>query len=143
MNGRKVIVKTGTKKENMRIHQKENHLVVSGDFSLMNLLNDKVNGKQLEHQMLNIWRVAKAYSNFYGSPYSVPCRLGLSGTPLNEAFVCLHKIIPQFQKQNKVQKVQCIVLTDGEASHLSRHVDGSTSLGDRTLYGNSSVVWWC
>ena len=102
---------------------KENHLVVSGDFSLMNLLNDKVNGKQLEHQMLNIWRVAKAYSNFYGSPYSVPCRLGLSGTPLNEAFVCLHKIIPQFQKQNKVQKVQCIVLTDGEAAHLSRHVE--------------------
>ena len=102
---------------------KENHLVVGGDFSLMNLLNDKVNGKQLEHQMLNIWRVAKAYSNFYGSPYSVPCRLGLSGTPLNEAFVCLHKIIPQFQKQNKVQKVQCIVLTDGEAAHLSRHVE--------------------
>ena len=102
---------------------KENHLVVGGDFSLMNLLNDKVNGKQLEHQMLNIWRVAKAYSNFYGSPYSVPCRLGLSGTPLNETFVCLHKIIPQFQKQNKVQKVQCIVLTDGEAAHLSRHVE--------------------
>ena len=89
----------------------------------MKLLNDKVNGKQLEHQMLNIWRVAKAYSNFYGSPYSVPCRLGLSGTPLNETFVCLHKIIPQFQKQNKVQKVQCIVLTDGEAAHLSRHVE--------------------
>jgi hypothetical protein len=102
---------------------KENHLVVGGDFSLMNLLNDKVNGKQLEHQMLNIWRVAKAYSNFYGSPYSVPCRLGLSGTPLNETFVCLHKIIPQFQKQSKVQKVQCIVLTDGEAAHLSRHVE--------------------
>ena len=102
---------------------KENHLVVGGDFSLMNLLNDKVNGKQFEHQMLNIWRVAKAYSNFYGSPYSVPCRLGLSGTPLNETFVCLHKIIPQFQKQNKVQKVQCIVLTDGEAAHLSRHVE--------------------
>ena len=102
---------------------KENHLVVGGDFSLMNLLNDKVNGKQLEHQMLNIWRVAKAYSNFYGSPYSVPCRLGLSGTPLNETFVCLHKIIPLFQKQNKVQKVQCIVLTDGEAAHLSRHVE--------------------
>jgi hypothetical protein len=102
---------------------KENHLVVGGDFSLMNLLNDKVNGKQLEHQMLNIWRVAKAYSNFYGSPYSVPCRLGLSGTPLNETFVCLHKIIPQFQKQNKVQKVQCIVLTDGEAAHLSRHAE--------------------
>ena len=125
---------------------KENHLVVGGDFSLMNLLNDKVNGKQLEHQMLNIWRVAKAYSNFYGSPYSVPCRLGLSGTPLNETFVCLHKIIPQFQKQSKVQKVQCIVLTDGEAAHLSRHVEVQRHwetepyMGSRQLSGGVSFL---
>ena len=73
--------------------------------------------------MINIWRIAKAFSNYYGAPYSVPTRLGLSGTPLNEALVCLHQILPQFQKQNKLQKVQCIVLTDGEANHLSRHVE--------------------
>ena len=103
--------------------KKENLLAVSEHFSLMNLLTSKTNGKQLEHQMINIWRIARAFSNFYGAPYSVPTRLGLSGTPLNEAFVCLHQILPQFQKQNKLQKVQCIVLTDGEANHLSRHVE--------------------
>ena len=102
--------------------KKENLLAVHEQFSLMNLLTSKTNGKQLEHQMINIWRIAKSFSNFYGSPYSVSTRLGLSGTPLNEAFVCLHQILPQFQKQNKLQKVQCIVLTDGEANHLSRHV---------------------
>ena len=31
------------------------------------------------------------------------------------SFDCLHQIIPQFQKDNGVEKVQCIVLTDGEA----------------------------
>ena len=103
--------------------KKENLLAVSEHFSLMNLLTSKTNGKQLEHQMINIWRIAKAFSNYYGAPYSVPTRLGLSGTPLNEAFVCLHQILPQFQRQNKLQKVQCIVLTDGEANHLSRHVE--------------------
>jgi len=103
--------------------KKENLLAVSEHFSLMNLLTSKTNGKQLEHQMINIWRIAKAFSNYYGAPYSVPTRLGLSGTPLNEALVCLHQILPQFQKQNKLQKVQCIVLTDGEANHLSRHVE--------------------
>jgi len=103
--------------------KKENLLAVHEQFSMMNLLTSKTNGKQLEHQLINIWRIAKSFSNYYGSPYSIPSRLGLSGTPLNEAFVCLHQILPQFQKQNKLQKVQCIVLTDGEANHLSRHVE--------------------
>ena len=34
---------------------------------------------------------------------------------MNEALVCLDAIIPQFKQQNKIQKVHCIVLTDGEA----------------------------
>ena len=126
--------------------KKENLLAVDGDFSLMNLLNDKTNGNQLEHQMINIWRIAKAYSNFYGSPYSAPCRLGLSGTPLNEALVFLHKILPEFQKKNKLQKVQCIVLTDGEASHLGRHVEVQRHwetepyIGTRQLSGGVSFL---
>ena len=45
----------------------------------------------------------------------------LSGTPLNEAMVCLHEIIPQFKKNNGVEKVQCVVLTDGEAHPLCYH----------------------
>jgi len=126
--------------------KKENLLSVSEEFSLMNLLTSKTNGKQLDHQMINIWRIAKAFSNYYGAPYSVPNRLSLSGTPLNEAFVCLHQILPQFQKQNKLQKVQCIVLTDGEANHLSRHVEvqrswESTSfLGIRRLCGGTTFL---
>jgi hypothetical protein len=49
--------------------------------------------------------------------------LNLSGTPLNEALICLHQILPKFQKENKLQKVQCIVLTDGEANHLPYHTE--------------------
>ena len=126
--------------------KKENLLAVHEQFSLMNLLTSKTNGKQLEHQMINIWRIAKSFSNFYGSPYSVSTRLGLSGTPLNEAFVCLHQILPQFQKQNKLQKVQCIVLTDGEANHLSRHVlverhwEKESYMGTRQLSGGVTFL---
>jgi len=97
---------------------RENLLSVSEDFSLMNMFTSKVNGKQLEYQMINIWRIAKAFADFYHSGYSVPSRLSLSGTPLNETLVCLHQILPQFQRENKVQKVQCIILTDGEAGPL-------------------------
>ena len=90
--------------------------------------------------------MCKCFGNFYGSCYSVPTRLGLSGTPLNEAFVCLHQILPQFQKENKLQKVQCIVLTDGEANHLSRHVmvkrhwENEPYMGTRQLTGGVTFL---
>jgi len=47
--------------------------------------------------------------------------MSLSGTPLNEALIALHQILPKFKKENKLQKVQCIVLTDGEANQLIHH----------------------
>jgi len=90
---------------------------------LMNLFTNKTNNRVLELQMVNIWRIASQLSSNWGqSPaYQVPHRLSLSGTPLNETFVALHQILPKFQKENKLQKVQCVVLTDGEAAPLKYH----------------------
>ena len=126
--------------------KKENLLAIHEEFSLMNLLTSKVNGKTLEHQMLNIWRIAKAYGDNYRSHYSTPTRLGLSGTPLNESLVCLHQILPKFQSENKLQKVQCIVLSDGEANHLpyhkvvKRHWDTEPYMGKSNLKGGISFL---
>ena len=53
-----------------------------------------------------------------GLTIKIPNGYGLSGTPLNETLVSLHQIIPQFQKNHDLQKVQCVILTDGEANHL-------------------------
>ena len=103
--------------------KKENVLCVEESFSLMNLLTSRVSGKELERQMQNVWRLAVCFADTYRTPYTYPTRLCLSGTPLNEALVCLHQILPKFQKENKLQKVQCIVLTDGEANHLPYHVE--------------------
>ena len=101
--------------------KKENLLCVEGCFSLMNLLSSKKSSKELEHQMMNVWRLAICFNNAYSSRYTYPTRLCLSGTPLNESLISLHQILPKFQRENKLQKVQCIVLTDGEANHLPYH----------------------
>ncbi len=101
--------------------KKEGLLHVSEHFSMMNLLTNKVNGSALEHQMKNIWRTACGFRGLYGIGF--PHRLSLSGTPLNEAMISLHNIIPQFQKSNKLQKVQCVILTDGEASPIPYHTE--------------------
>ena len=101
--------------------KKENLLAINDEFSMMNILTSKVNGKELEKQMRNMFRIAHYFGDVYSSYYPIPPRLGLSGTPLNEALVTLHQILPKFQSENKLQKVQCIVLTDGEANQLARH----------------------
>ena len=103
--------------------KKSGLVVVDETFSLMNILTSKVSTKELEHQMINIWRLASCFGYAYHSPYTYPSRLCLSGTPLNEALICLHQILPKFQKENKLQKVQCIVLTDGEANFLPYHTE--------------------
>jgi hypothetical protein len=101
--------------------KKENLLIVDETFSMMNILTSKVSGKELESQLLNIWRLAYCFSRTYHASYTYPNRLCLSGTPLNEALISLYQILPKFQKENKLQKVQCIVLTDGEANQLNYH----------------------
>ena len=101
--------------------KKDGLLVVDETFSMMNVLTSKVSGKELENQMLNIWRLAYCFGRGYSCSYTYSNRMSLSGTPLNEALIALHQILPKFQKENKLQKVQCIVLTDGEASQLVRH----------------------
>ena len=79
--------------------KKEGLVSIEPDFALMNLFTSKVNGKELEHQMLNIWRIAVCFSDAYYTKYTHPSRLCLSGTPLNESLVALHQILPKFQKE--------------------------------------------
>ena len=95
---------------------------IDGNFNLMNLFTHKTNSRDLEQHMINIFRIAAHFSNrTYTQPmylYQCPNRLSLSGTPLNESLISLHQIIPQFKTENQVQKVQCVVLTDGESNPL-------------------------
>jgi len=90
-------------------------------FSMMNILTSKVKAKELEQQMLHMFRIANYFSTNWGVPYAVPLGMYLSGTPLNEALITLKQIIPQFRTQNNVEKVQCVILTDGEAPPLKYH----------------------
>ncbi len=123
---------------------KEGVFVIDDKFSLLNLFTSKVNAKTLEHQMLNVWRIAHCFR--VGTMYSYPQRLVLSGTPLNETMVCLHQIIPQFQKETGVEKVQCIVLTDGEGNYLpyhkyvKRHWEDEPYLGTRNINPNKCFL---
>jgi hypothetical protein len=127
-----------------RTDKKEYTLAINDDFSLMNLFTSKTNGKELEKQMKNIWRVATYHNSYYRSTYTISPRLSLSGTPLNETIVALHEILPKFQKENKLQKVQCVILTDGEANDVKYNVEiirpNNRYMGQRRVRPESSFL---
>ena len=118
---------------------------ISEEFRLMNLLTHKTKAKELDTQMKNIWRIAAAYRNEWSVFYSVPSRLSLSGTPLNESIISMFEIIPKFKKDNNLQKVQCITLTDGEAGWMTcrksvERRNYSTNVYESVL-GHSSIKY--
>jgi hypothetical protein len=106
-------------KEFPSIPVEEDKLYISDSFSMMNILTSKVSNAVAEQQMKNIWNIAHSFTDYSGV---CPPRMYLSGTPLNEALLTLHKIIPSFKKKYGLEKVNCVILTDGEASPLSRTV---------------------
>ena len=114
---------------------KQGLFAVEDEFSLMNLFSSKTNAATLQHQMINIWRIASAFGRSFGVHYQNPHRLTLSGTPLNEALISLHQILPRFQKENGVEKVQCIVLTDGEANSIPYHKEVQRHWEDKPYLG--------
>ena len=124
--------------------EREGVLHIQGEFNLINLFSSKVNAKTLEHQMINIWRISQCFR--VASLYTYPQRLILSGTPLNETIVSLHQLLPKFQKENDVEKVQCVILTDGEAHQLpyrvsvQRHWEDIPYIGMRSCHPDRTFL---
>ena len=127
--------------------EKNNIAQVPDWFSLMNFFSSKVNAKTLDDQLKNIWRVTSSimghgyhashsgYAHRYN--FRTPLGMNLSGTPLNETIVALHQILPKFKTENKLQKVQCVILTDGEAQPLRYHKEVQRQWEDEPYLGTS------
>tara|TARA_B100001142_G_scaffold131600_1_gene133191 strand:+ start:58783 stop:60864 length:2082 start_codon:yes stop_codon:yes gene_type:complete len=103
------IVRTPLEEEDL------NRFVVN-EFRLVNLLTSGLRNQNLDEQMKSIWRIVYSFRKWVN--YTVPAGYGLSGTPLNQSIACLYEMIPQFKAKHDLQKVQCVILTDGEANVL-------------------------
>ena len=139
-HGRDNIYNTST--EDMVIDKELDKLYVGKSFKLLNLITSAGKKSDLDKQLKNFWRLVKGVSSYRLEPDP---RLYLGGTPLNEALICLHKVLPAFQAKHKVQKTQCVVLTDGEASHIPcttmvKNYRGEETFGARYLGSNSFLT---
>ncbi len=118
---------------------KNNTAQVPDWFSLMNFFNSNINGRTLEEQMKNIWRVMWSLKGMGNFGFRPPLGMNLSGTPLNESLIALHQILPKFKEDNNVQKVQCVILTDGEASPLRYHREVKRPWEDEPFLGTNYI----
>ena len=86
---------------------------ISSHFTLLNFLTSRVSRKDLHRDMEMLFSLASMFDGYNHG--FVPAKVSLSGTPLNESLMCLHQILPEFQKRANVEKAHCMILTDGES----------------------------
>ena len=117
---------------------------IPSNFSMFNLFTSKTRAKELDTQMINVWRSACVFNWGYHTPFlDVPLGMRLSGTPLNEVMVCLHQLIPDFKSRTGVEKLQCVVLTDGESQPLRYHREVERSWEDEPYLGTNYFSEGC
>ena len=95
---------------------KQNELFLDPRFRMLNLVSSKAKNAEIDESIRNLFRLSYAIRHYVDFPY--PPNLGLSGTPLCDAVVALHTIVPNFQKRNAIQKTNVIILTDGDTAPI-------------------------
>ena len=123
---------------NVGFEFKENQLAVGNDFRLLEFLTSRQNNQSLEKSMKALYLQVYAMNNWNVKASN---EYGLGGTPLAEAIYCAKTIVAQMKAQEKVQKVNVVCLTDGEANpmnYTTRCIDHSV-LRSRNICSNSHV----
>ena len=115
---------------------KENALAIEGTFQLFEFFTSKMNNKELEAQMKYLWVQAWCMKQSYGINYCSNYSLG--GTPLGEAVLCTKSLVKKLKQEERVDKVNVVILSDGESNPLSyyqqRDSDWSIDSQFRTSY---------
>lgn len=107
-------------KDNCAESLRVNFLYKSGDlycdnFELFNLLSSRMTAAEFTYACAALIHMSNGRTSYRNKPEWME----MHGTPLNQAIVCSMKIVPEFQKKNKLQVVNTIFLTDGEGQSLS------------------------
>jgi hypothetical protein len=95
-------------------------------FTLVNIFSSKMTKNEINEMIRNVF-VTCAHYKRGGGTYYIPPIMELSSTPLIESIIAAMDIIPMFKNANKLDIVNTVFLTDGEATgvnieHPNSHV---------------------
>jgi hypothetical protein len=108
--------------------------IVTRNFYLLNLLSSKMTSGEFMYACSALTSISSR------NRYTCPNWMALGGTPLNEAIISSMEIVPDFQKQYKLQIVNTVFLTDGEG-HTCREVYAEADANGRYGYKNSDYSY--
>ena len=118
------------------------------NIALRNTLSSRMSGKVFNQACQNYLNIAAIVGNAIGS-YYIPYRMmdqamsedQFGATPTNQALVLLDRVIPKFRKENSLEKVNLVLLTDGEPTdHLTyKSMDGDDYPTQRTTRYASNI----
>jgi hypothetical protein len=111
-------------------------------FHLLNLFSNKMSSSDLAFMASVLLVGAPKQTNNRNSHPSTyfPGWMGLHFTPLNEAIFSAMQIIPKFQKDNKLQVVNTVFLTDGDGHQLTKRTSDDYINDFRTTETKSAIL---
>jgi hypothetical protein len=120
--------------------RKENIIHPLKSFRLMHFFTSRTPSSVLEAQMKNIWRICH-FLRRSNVDRTIPKFMRLGSTPLGEAIMALHQLIPNFINKTKVQKTHVVFLTDGDGNHCESLVKSTSPYRDfETRITDNNVV---
>ena len=109
-----------------RVPPVEGNVAIQYKFNLLNILSNRMSANDFTYACS---KLLSFKDRFYS-----PKWFALGSTPLNECIIAAMKIIPEFQKRNKLQVVNTVFLTDGEGH------DVDTIYKKELQYGKPKLV---
>ena len=119
--------------KNLHMQKRKHNDIVINDLTLLNLVSSRANKKDMMDSLNNLWRMASYYDQAYGykrirwedrdkmgQEITVADNFTLYSTPLNQSIVVAMDLVPKFKKDNGLQKVHTVFLTDGYSNSLDR-----------------------
>ena len=119
--------------KNLHMQKRKHNDIVVNDLTLLNLVSSRANKKDMMDSLNNLWRMASYYDQAYGykrirwedrdkmgQEIPVADNFTLYSTPLNQSIVVAMDLVPKFKKDNGLQKVHTVFLTDGYSNSLDR-----------------------
>ena len=103
---------------------KVGELMVNGTtFRLKQFFHSGMSTNEFNEAIKKMLMVAEVYRSMYGHRfytgdyYNIPTGMQLGGTPLNEGILVLRKVAEEFKKKYKIEVLNTVILTDGDASY--------------------------
>ena len=114
---------------------KQNDLIIN-ELRLLNFLSSRSNKKDMQEGLTNLWALANNWAERYGQNknrmpndrlYSIYLHqnYNLHSTPLNHSIVAAMDLVPKFKKDNGIQKVHTVFLTDGYSNPITNKYNWS------------------